>query len=181
MWKKHLPRIHAIERFVWLIISTMGFFLFILLFTRFFIISPGTIDGPSMEPYFIDDEIIFVNKFSYLFHEPERFDVVQFIPPYEEKLIVKRIIGMPGEKVIIKRGKTYIIPVGENEQDEYVLDESEYLDEYVYTKTKGQKGAVEFELGDHEYFLMGDNRGASTDSRAYGGVPRSYLVGAVMN
>ncbi len=171
---KHSIRLQAMERYIGLLMTAIGHFLFILLFARFFIISPGTVDGPSMEPTFIDDDTLWISKSAYLFHAPERFDIVQFISPYRDKHIVKRVIGLPGETIIIKRGKTYIVP---RDGEEYELDESEYLEPYTFTKIHGQTGVASFDLKEHEYFLMGDNRPASSDSRSIGPVHRSFIVG----
>lgn len=170
-------RIEAIERFAWLVLSTLGFFLFVLMFARFFILSPGTVDGPSMEPTFLDQDRIFVIKSSYIFKSPKRFDIVQIISPYKDKYIIKRIIGLPGETVSVKQGKIFITL---NNGKEHPLDESRYLSAYIYTEVPGQRGVAQFVVGENEYFLVGDNRGSSADSRVFGSIHRSDIIGRVI-
>ena len=170
-------RIKALERFLWYGANILGVFVFAILFSRFFLVSPGRIDGPSMEPTFVDEDLFFVNKFVYLVSPPERFDLVQILDPESTKLIVKRIIAMPGEEVQVKRGGVYI--KYKEDGDFEVLDESDYLDIGTYTRLKAQNSVESYEVGEYEYFLLGDNRARSTDSRVYGNVHRSRVVGKV--
>ncbi|MFH1946704.1 MAG: signal peptidase I [Candidatus Magasanikbacteria bacterium] len=170
-------RFKAFERFLYLVTLFLGVFFFVIFFARFFVISPGRIDGPSMESTFIDEDLFLVNRFTYLFNEPKRYDIVQIVNPDEGKLIVKRIVGLPGEVVVIKRGQVY---VGFSSSSAYILDEFNYLDEYTFTTVKGQKETEVFEIKKNEYFLLGDNRPRSIDSRYYGAVSRDKIIGKVV-
>lgn len=174
-----LIKIKALERFLWYATSILGIFVFAILFSRFFLVAPGRIDGPSMEHTFLDEDLFFVNKFVYLIKPPKRFDLVQILDPESTKLIVKRIIGMPGEEIEIKRGGVYIKCNGKEEFD--LLDESSYLDMGTYTRIKAQHDVQNYEVGEFEYFLLGDNRERSTDSRVYSSVHRSRIVGRVFS
>lgn len=164
------------QRYLGLVAYTIAVFVLILLTIRFFFISPGRVNGRSMEPNYTDEKFFFVNKSVYLFASPEKFDVVQVIEPESEKLIIKRIIGLPGETIIIKRGRVYI----KNQAEEVQLDESLYLDKMVLTRIVGQSAPLEFTLKDNEYFVVGDNRDFSMDSRHYGPIHRKVIVGKVI-
>lgn|SRR3989339_1401699 len=151
---------------------------FIIFVSRFFIISPGTVNGKSMEPTYLDNNLFLVNKFIYLLHPPHRYDVAQIIDTKEDKLIIKRIIGLPGEIVIIKRGRIYIQK--DNNSPEVLLDELNYLSPNTYTQVHMQKGVAKFFVGSGQYFVVGDNRRNSVDSRFYGPILRSKIIGKVI-
>lgn len=176
--KKRLSRLHFFQRYLYLVASLVALLVCAMLVVRFFVISPGKVNGRSMEPTYLDDEVFFVNKFVYLLHRPKRFDIVQVIEPESKKLIIKRIIGEPGDVVIIKRGYVYLIEKGIGEEKK--LDETAYLSRTMFTKVWAQKKPERYELGEHEYFLLGDNRVHSTDSRDYGPVSRTVIVGKVI-
>ncbi len=165
--KRHY--LHAL----WIVVP----FLVCILTVRFFVISPGRVNGPSMEPTLIDEQLFFVSKFSYYFRAPQRFDVVQVIDPQtQSQYVIKRVIGMPGETIVIAKGRVY----RETENGLVEFDESDYLSDYAYTVVIGQTEAKRFTLGDDEYFVLGDNRSRSTDSRHYGPVHREAIVGLVL-
>ncbi|HJX58932.1 signal peptidase I [Candidatus Woesebacteria bacterium RBG_19FT_COMBO_47_8] len=144
----------------------------IFLFSYLFIFQPHKIDGNSMEPNFHDKEYLLTDKVKYkiLKESPQRGDVIVFIPPLErDKEYIKRIIGLPGETVSIKEGR--IIINGE------ILEET-YLS--AGTPTSGAYFLQEGEIATvppDEYFVMGDNRANSSDSRYWGFVPKKDLVG----
>lgn len=149
---------------------------FIMLFTRAFLVEPGKVNGRSMEDTFIDEEVFLVSKFTLLFREPQRGDVVQAYDISSGKLLIKRVIGLPGETVKISRGKISII---DSSGAEYVLDEP-YLKPNTITQSLTRDTTIYEKIQPHEYFLLGDNRPMSTDSRAYGAVHRRYINGLVM-
>ena len=130
------------------------------------------VEGSSMESTLQDGDNLWVNKFRYRFHDPERFDIVVF-PPYEETSrvnYIKRVIGLPGETVRIGLDGTIYIN-GEPLVESYgreVIDEAHIGLAYE-----------EIKLGEDEYFVLGDNRNNSTDSRfpQVGNVKRSQLIG----
>ena len=127
------------------------------------------VSGSSMEDTLSDGDNLIVDKISYKFHDPERFDVVIF--PYDEDneegtYFIKRIIGLPGETVYIDAsGNIYI--------DGEILDES-YGTEVI---NRAGLASTEITLGDDEYFVLGDNRNNSTDSRIIGNIKREEIVG----
>ena len=148
------------------ILSTSLYILFVLCAVYLVIHFVGQrtqVQGSSMEPNLI------VDKISYRFHDPERFDIVVFPFRYEENIFyIKRVIGLPGETIRIDE-KGNILINGE------ILEES-YGKEVIQSPGRAYEEIV---LADDEYFLMGDNRNNSTDSRdpSVGNVRRDEIVG----
>lgn len=129
------------------------------------------VSGPSMEATLHDGDNLIVDKISYRFREPERFDIIVFPYQYaEDTFYIKRIIGMPGDTVQIKDGYVYI--------NDELLEEDIYGKE-VIDDTKRGIADEPVVLGEDEYFVMGDNRNHSSDSRdpSVGVLDRSQLVG----
>lgn len=123
------------------------------------------VDGPSMMPTLQNSEYILVDKAEYYLHSPRRGDVVVFIaPPNTSTDYVKRVIGLPGDTVQVDaNGIVTVNGVALNEP--YVLDHANPYEPHVW------------KLGANQYFVLGDNRGDSSDSRAWGPVPRNYIIG----
>jgi signal peptidase I len=139
---------------------------------RYFLIQPFYVKGASMEPNFYDHEYLIIDEISYRFQEPQRGDIVVFRYPNDPRqYFIKRIVGMPGERVRVSGGQITIY--NEEYPGGLPLDETPYLGEEF---THGDK---DVSLGDAEYYLLGDNRTASLDSRTFGPVPRSFIVGRV--
>lgn len=134
-----------------------------------FVAQRTDVNGSSMYPTLEDGDQLIADKLSYRFHDPERFDIVIFPYRYAEKTyFIKRIIGLPGETVRIdEQGNIYIN--GEVLEEHYGYETIEYAG----------LAAEEIQLGDDEYFVMGDNRNVSEDSRYpdVGNVRRSELIG----
>lgn len=138
---------------------------------RIFIAQPFIVSGSSMEPTFDTGEYLIVDELSYRFEEPKRGDVVIFRYPLDtSKFFIKRIIGLPGEVVSIRGGNVFIT---EEDGSVFQLEESylRYEDGSTNTTTT---------LGKDEYFVMGDNRPASSDSRIWGPLPREDIVGRAL-
>jgi signal peptidase I len=135
---------------------------------RLFIAQPFIVSGSSMVPTFEDKNYLIVDEISYRFNEPERGDVVIFRYPNDpKKFFIKRIIGLPNETIDIKDHEITITSA--EHKDGFVLYEP-------YVKNQAS-GITHFELKDNEYFVMGDNRSASSDSRYWGALPKENIVG----
>lgn len=135
---------------------------------RLFIIEPFVVSGSSMFPTFENADYLIVDKFSYEIGNPKRDDVVVFKYPNDTtKYFIKRVIGLPGDTVDISGSK--IIVTNETHKDGFILEEP-----YVKNMSDDQ---VHFVLKENEYFVMGDNRTASSDSRYWGPVDRDLFVG----
>ncbi|MDD5251697.1 MAG: signal peptidase I [Patescibacteria group bacterium] len=140
---------------------------------RYFLIQPFYVKGASMEPNFYDHEYLIIDEISYRLDNPQRGDIVVFRYPNDpSQFFIKRVIGLPSERVVISDGRVRIFD--QAHPDGYVLDESEYL--AAGLRTSGDKDVA---LKDDEFFLMGDNRAASMDSRIFGPVKREFIVGRV--
>lgn len=135
---------------------------------RAFIAQPFKVSGASMVPTFHDKEYLIVDEISYRFKEPSRGDVIVFHPPQNEgTYYIKRILGIPGDTVDIQGSQVKII----NTQypDGFILSEP-----YISAPTNNMVYTV---LGENQYFVMGDNRPFSSDSRAWGILPKKNIVG----
>lgn len=149
----------------------IGYFAIIILFSYLIVTFVGVrtmVSGHSMEPSLHDHDQLIVDKLSYRFREPERYEIIVFPYKYEENTYyIKRIIGMPGETVQIKNGLVYI--------------DGEYLGEEYGAELMDDPGiaAEPITLGDDEYFVLGDNRNHSSDSRKpnVGVLKREDLIG----
>ncbi len=137
---------------------------------RLFVISPFIVDGESMHPTFENLDYLIIDELVYDFKAPARGDVVVFRYPNDPSLFyIKRIIGLPGETVSINQGIVTITTVdGKNItlNEPYIVNE-----DATYTKN--------VTLGSGEYFVMGDNRPNSSDSRVWGPLPRNDIIGRV--
>ena len=138
-----------------------------------YVIQPFIVDGDSMAPNFYDGEYLIVDEISYRFSPPKRGDVVIFHPPQSPKTYyIKRIIGLPGEGIELKDGKIYIY------NDMYPkgirLNEANYLTKSRINETS------QVELKDDEYYVIGDNRDNSLDSRRFGPLKLSHIKGRAL-
>lgn len=125
-----------------------------------------------MEPNFFDHEYLIIDEISYRFKDPIRGDIIVFKYPRDpSQYFIKRVIGLPGDTVEITDGKVKIY--NKDHANGSPLDETSYLDQ---DRTVPDRTVT---LKPNEYFLMGDNRAASLDSRVFGPVDRSYIVGKV--
>lgn len=141
--------------------------IFLLVLVIRFTIENFRVDGHSMEPSLHDQEFIFVDKASYLFHAPARGDVIVFRYPLNpQEDYVKRIIAIPGD-VISVINQTVIVD-GVTLQESYINKENPSNPFSSFSKRI---------VGPDEYFVMGDNRGNSSDSRQWGFVPRANIIG----
>ncbi len=138
---------------------------------RYFIAQPFVVRGASMEPTFMDREYLIIDEASYYFREPQRGETIVFHYPRDPRqFFIKRIIGLPRERIKIEKGTVMIF----NDQypEGFTLQE-QYLD----LPGRSTHPSVETKLGAGEYFVMGDNRDFSSDSRLWGVLPEDMLVG----
>jgi signal peptidase I len=143
--------------------------LVIVLPIRMFIAQPFIVSGASMETTFSTGQYLIVDQLTYHFEEPMRGDVVIFRYPKDPlKFFIKRVIGLPGDTIRIDGSEVTI--TNAEHPDGMILDE-----EYIHSMRPST--TITEVLGDGEYFVMGDNRDASSDSRAWGILPRDNIVG----
>ncbi len=143
----------------------------IIIPVRYFLIQPFFVRGDSMFPTLHNGDYLIVNEITYDLSKPARGDVIIFrFPEDPSQFYVKRIIGLPGETVTVNNNQV-TIKNGEH-PDGFILDESSYLPSGVVTPGSATKA-----LKDDEYFVMGDNRTRSSDSRFFGAVPSQYIIG----
>ncbi|PIR45053.1 MAG: signal peptidase I [Candidatus Vogelbacteria bacterium CG10_big_fil_rev_8_21_14_0_10_51_16] len=136
---------------------------------RYFVAQPFIVNGSSMDPTFSSGDYLVVDQLSYRFVPPKRGDVVVFRYPLDpSKYFIKRIVGLPLETVEVKGSRVFI-----------TSKDSDITEELVepYLTFMGQS-YVTVRLGESEYFVMGDNRAASSDSRAWGPITRGHIVGS---
>ena len=130
-----------------------------------FLYQPVKVEGTSMAPLLTDQERIFINKFVYRFEPIERGDVVVFWYPLDRsKSFIKRVVGLPGEAVDIRQGRVYVN--GKRLEEPYVP--TQFADASTYGPVR---------VPPDEYFVMGDHRASSNDSRVFGPVPSRYIYG----
>ena len=143
------------------------------LFIRFFIAAPYIVEGSSMEPAFSGWDYLIIDKLVYDIKKPQRGEVIVFTLPQDAaRSLIKRVIGLPGETVRISGSAVTII--NKNHLDGFVLEEP-----YIDPKNTSPGESVERTLGPNEYFVMGDNRRVSSDSRIWGNLPLADISGRV--
>jgi len=133
---------------------------------RYFLFQPFFVEGQSMDPNFASGDYLIIDEISYRFSQPERGDVIVFkYPVNTSRRLIKRIIGLPGETIVISNCQVII--------NDSSLDESAYLKDIC---TSGDMTVV---LGNNEYFVLGDNREFSFDSRSFGILQEGLIIGRV--
>jgi signal peptidase I len=162
--KKYLP-------FIWELIKIAVIAFIIVAPIRYFLFQPFIVSGESMMPNFQNGNYLIVDEISYRFSAPQRGDVIVFnagfLPGYAGQRFIKRVIGLPGETVDVTNGQVEIIKDGKTT----VLNEK-----YLPADLKTYKD-TEITLKPDQYFVMGDNREYSYDSRFWGVVDKKYIVG----
>ncbi|OWK27089.1 MAG: signal peptidase I [Parcubacteria group bacterium GW2011_GWA2_38_13b] len=162
MFKNFLENVWEISKII--IIS-----LLIIVPIRYFIIQPFFVAGASMEPNFDDGEYVIIDEISYNFKKPIRGEVVVFKYPNDpSQYYIKRIIGLPGENIKINNKKVFLVKDGK---------ETEIMEDYLGDIITAADTNVQ--LGFDEYFVMGDNRTKSFDSRQWGPLSEKYIIGKV--
>ena len=158
---------------LWELVKVVAVSLAIIIPLRYFLIQPFYVKGASMEPNFEDHEYLIIDELTYRLRPPRRGEVVVFrYPLHPNDFFIKRIIGLPGEEVRIADGMLTIVPPG---SPAGITLTEPYLPAGL--KIEGTKTT---KLGPDEYYLLGDNRSESLDSRYFGAVHRRFVTGRVV-
>ena len=158
--------------FIWETIKLVIVSLLIIIPVRYFLIQPFFVKGASMENTFHDGDYILIDEISYRFQDPVRGDITVFrFPQDQSQFFIKRVIGLPGETIEVKDNTVTIF--NRQQPNGFRLAES-YLSDGQITF-----GNLHIVLSDKEYFVMGDNRLHSSDSRSWGTLPRPLITGRV--
>lgn len=173
MFKKKLSSLKSrVRTLAWSFFEigqTLVISLAVVLIIRAFLVQPFLVSGSSMEPSFYDGNYLLVDEFSYHFREPARGEVVVFkYPGNPRSFYIKRVIGLPGEKLVINKGVVTIYKDKEN----IPIKESYIMPIWTFDH-------LEVQLKNDEYFVMGDNRNFSFDSRSWGPLKKDHLIGIV--
>ncbi|MGE4554677.1 MAG: signal peptidase I [Candidatus Paceibacterota bacterium] len=145
--------------------------LMIVLPIRYFLIQPFVVHGSSMEPNFSQRNYLIVDELSYRFRDPQRFEVIVFKPPNNpQQYYIKRIIGLPNERVVIRNGEVKVF----NKEGVEIPIKEDFLPPKTSTP-----GDIDIVLKENQYFLLGDNRLASYDSRNWGPITKDLIIGRV--
>lgn len=144
------------------ILQTAVISLFIFLFVYLVLVQPHRVKGDSMLPNFHDGELLLTEKVSYRFDKPGRGDVIVFVAPYPKKVdFIKRVIGLPNDSIRIKDGVIFIN--GDKLSEKY--------------ETQSTLGNIDIKLGNDQYYVLGDNRNSSSDSRSFGAIEKKSIKG----
>lgn len=154
------------------LVEVVAIALLIVIPIRMYLITPFFVRGQSMEPNFEDGDYLIIDKLSFRVSQPKRGDIIVFNAPLDVKsFYIKRIIGMPGETVKVANGEVMVF------NDKYITGwklSEKYLGNHFNTP-----GNIQIKLNAGEYFVMGDNREASYDSREWGSLRADKIVGKV--
>lgn len=165
--------LRATAVFFWELIKIFLLAMVIIVPVRYFLVQPFFVRGASMEPTFLDGEYLVIDELSYRLRAPERGEVIVFrYPQSPSQFFIKRIVGLPGETITIAQGQ--VVVKNSQHPQGVVLDESSYLAPTVRTG-----GNLTLTLNQDEFFVLGDNREASSDSRSWGSLPHHDVIGRV--
>jgi signal peptidase I len=170
LFKISLPGMRQFLLVIWETIQVAVISLAVVLVVRNFIIQPFFVDGSSMVPNFQDGDYLIIDELTFRFREPQRGEVIVFkFPQNESSYFIKRVIGLPGDTVQVKNG---VVNVFNQDNPEGV----QLSENYLISKTPGD---IQMTLQTGEYFVLGDNRTMSYDSRSWGVLPAKEIVGLV--
>lgn len=165
--------VKAVIEFVMSILETVVFIASIFLVFYLFIVQPNQVKGMSMENTFHNGEYIFTSKISYKFGPIKKGDVVIFKSPKNNEIeLIKRVIALPGDTVMVQNETVYVN--NEPIEESYIKNPTQLIPGGAVIE------GVPVQIADGFMFVMGDNRGGSSDSREFGPVPESLLVGQVI-
>ena len=164
--------VKGIIDFVMDILETVAFIGSIFIVIYLFILTPNQVKGASMEPNFQDGNYILTSRITYRFRQPQRGDVIVLKAPSNPGIeYIKRIIGLPGDTIMIKDGNVYV-----NGQE--IPEQFTSAATNVWQDGFSKEG-VPFTVPAGDLFVMGDNRPRSSDSREFGPIPESSVIGVV--
>ena len=147
---------------VWLEIKDYVIIILVVVIVRTFIVTPAIVDGASMDNTLKDGQLVIINKFIYRFDDIKRFDIVVVSNEINNDKIIKRVIGLPNETIMYKDNNLFI-------NGELIKTDYDFGDTEDFTKT----------TKDNEYFVLGDNRVVSKDSRVLGNFTKNDILGRV--
>jgi len=157
---------------LWLVTILAGLGMVSYQLITHFVFQSVQVDGQSMSPTLQNSGSYWLNRFAYFRGEPCQSDIVALKDPKDNMLVVKRIIALPGQSVYLDHGKVFV--------NSRLLAEP-YLPGKTMTFAYEKNESEFFVMGRDEFFVLGDNRDNSTDSRAFGPVPRRNILGKVMD
>ena len=157
---------------VWEVLEVVVVAVVTVFIIRTFLVQPFLVSGASMEPNFDSGNYLLIDEISYRFREPGREEVIVFKYPNDPSTYyIKRVLGLPGEKIVIQNGEVKIF----NKESPNGFSAGE---KYLFPGVK-TSGNITKELGMDEYFVLGDNRNYSYDSRSWGVLKEKYIIGIV--
>jgi signal peptidase I len=159
--------------FLWELVKIVAVAIALVVVVKTFLVQPFCVKGQSMQETYNDEDYILIDKLSYRLHPPTRFDVIVFKYPYDTtEYYIKRIIGLPGETVEIRDSK--VIIHNDAHPEGITLDEVSYL-----LPAQRTSGIEPKKLTSDQYFVLGDNRPQSSDSRFWGPLGKEFITGKV--
>ncbi|MFA7309103.1 MAG: signal peptidase I [Patescibacteria group bacterium] len=159
--------------FVWDVGKTLFIVVGLAFIIRFYLVQPFYVEGQSMDPNFNNGEYLLIDELSYKFTEPKRGEVIVFKPQINTyQNYIKRVIALPGEKVQFNQGVT----ISKGSDSKAVKLPEPYLQDQVVENTIGPDSGI---IEDGNYYVMGDNRTQSSDSRVFGAVSKKNIIGRV--
>ena len=159
--------------FIWEMVRVIIVSLAIIIPIRYYVVQPFFVKGASMESTFENNDYILIDELSYFFRDPRRDEIIVFrSPENSSQFFIKRIIGLPGDTVKIENNKVSIF--NDQSPEGLLLNESSYLDRGQETR-----GNITMTISSSNYFVMGDNRLQSSDSRKWGELDKSLITGKV--
>lgn len=164
--------IKVIIEFIMDILETVVFIGSLFIVIYLFIMQPNQVKGASMEPSFHTNEYILTSKATYKFRSPQRGDVVVFKSPKNPDIeYIKRIIGLPGDKIMVQNGEVYV--------NDKLMNENYISDKTNVWEGGFIKNSIPIIVPEGELFVLGDNRPRSSDSREFGPIPIESVIGQV--
>ncbi|HHB90992.1 MAG TPA: signal peptidase I [Anaerolineae bacterium] len=149
---------------LWETLQTLVLAGLLIVFFRAFVFQNFVVEGSSMVPTLMQGDRLIVSRLSYIFGKPDRGDIIVFQYPFSpERDFVKRIIGLPGETIAIQNGQVFV--------------DGKPLPPETYVQHRSSENYGPITLGEDEYFVMGDNRTGSSDSRSWGPLQEHFIIG----